>query len=102
MISPTSTRSPDPADGGELGSIELPDMSLRERGSLGVQRGTSTALSPTTSGSGHARLGGFTHILVEATGPQLNNSEGDTMTWTKPEAEVVAVTMEVTAYVATL
>jgi len=24
------------------------------------------------------------------------------MTWTKPEAEVVAVTMEVTAYVATL
>ena len=25
-----------------------------------------------------------------------------TMTWTKPEAEVVAVTMEVTAYVATL
>jgi len=28
--------------------------------------------------------------------------EEDTMTWTKPEAEVVAVTMEVTAYVATL
>jgi hypothetical protein len=27
---------------------------------------------------------------------------GSTMTWTKPEAEVVAVTMEVTAYVATL
>jgi coenzyme PQQ precursor peptide PqqA len=25
-----------------------------------------------------------------------------TMKWTKPEAEVVAVTMEVTAYVATL
>jgi coenzyme PQQ precursor peptide PqqA len=25
-----------------------------------------------------------------------------TMTWTKPEAEIVAVTMEVTAYVATL
>lgn len=24
------------------------------------------------------------------------------MTWTKPEAEIVAVTMEVTAYVATL
>jgi coenzyme PQQ precursor peptide PqqA len=26
----------------------------------------------------------------------------NTMTWTKPEAEIVAVTMEVTAYVATL
>jgi coenzyme PQQ precursor peptide PqqA len=26
----------------------------------------------------------------------------DRMKWTKPEAEVVAVTMEVTAYVATL
>jgi coenzyme PQQ precursor peptide PqqA len=28
--------------------------------------------------------------------------EGSRMKWTKPEAEVVAVTMEVTAYVATL
>jgi coenzyme PQQ precursor peptide PqqA len=28
--------------------------------------------------------------------------EERTMKWTKPEAEVVAVTMEVTAYVATL
>ena len=28
--------------------------------------------------------------------------EESTMKWTKPEAEVVAVTMEVTAYVATL
>jgi coenzyme PQQ precursor peptide PqqA len=27
---------------------------------------------------------------------------GATMRWTKPEAEIVAVTMEVTAYVATL
>jgi coenzyme PQQ precursor peptide PqqA len=33
---------------------------------------------------------GFSHSLEPA------------MTWTKPEAEVVAVTMEVTAYVATL
>ena len=31
----------------------------------------------------------------------LLNPEG-AMTWTKPEAEIVAVTMEVTAYVATL
>ena len=29
-------------------------------------------------------------------------SEDSIMKWTKPEAEVVAVTMEVTAYVATL
>ena len=29
-------------------------------------------------------------------------AERTTMSWTKPEAEVVAVTMEVTAYVATL
>jgi coenzyme PQQ precursor peptide PqqA len=29
-------------------------------------------------------------------------SGANTMSWTKPEAEVVAVTMEVTAYVATL
>ncbi len=28
--------------------------------------------------------------------------EDGTMKWTKPEAEIVAVTMEVTAYVATL
>jgi coenzyme PQQ precursor peptide PqqA len=31
-----------------------------------------------------------------------HHSEEVRMTWTKPEAEVVAVTMEVTAYVATL
>jgi coenzyme PQQ precursor peptide PqqA len=31
----------------------------------------------------------------------LHNGES-TMRWTKPEAEIVAVTMEVTAYVATL
>jgi coenzyme PQQ precursor peptide PqqA len=29
-------------------------------------------------------------------------AERNIMSWTKPEAEVVAVTMEVTAYVATL
>jgi coenzyme PQQ precursor peptide PqqA len=29
-------------------------------------------------------------------------SEDENMKWTKPEAEIVAVTMEVTAYVATL
>ena len=35
-------------------------------------------------------------------GPPTNPPEGSQMKWTKPEAEVVAVTMEVTAYVATL
>ncbi len=36
--------------------------------------------------------------------PKCSNrlSLESSMTWTKPEAEVVAVTMEVTAYVATL
>jgi coenzyme PQQ precursor peptide PqqA len=31
-----------------------------------------------------------------------STAERITMSWTKPEAEIVAVTMEVTAYVATL
>jgi len=34
--------------------------------------------------------------------PHHQLSERSSMKWTKPEAEVVAVTMEVTAYVATL
>jgi coenzyme PQQ precursor peptide PqqA len=34
--------------------------------------------------------------------PVHHSPGGNTMKWTKPEAEVVAVTMEVTAYVATL
>jgi coenzyme PQQ precursor peptide PqqA len=37
-----------------------------------------------------------------ATRPAAQPPEGSFMKWTKPEAEVVAVTMEVTAYVATL
>jgi coenzyme PQQ precursor peptide PqqA len=32
----------------------------------------------------------------------FHSQEAPIMKWTKPEAEVVAVTMEVTAYVATL
>ncbi|MEO8636356.1 MAG: hypothetical protein ABI587_13870 [Gemmatimonadales bacterium] len=39
---------------------------------------------------------------VTSTQPNSSLSKELTMTWTKPEAEVVAVTMEVTAYVATL
>jgi coenzyme PQQ precursor peptide PqqA len=38
---------------------------------------------------------------VGSAGPNHRNPEESTM-WTKPEAEIVAVTMEVTAYVATL
>jgi coenzyme PQQ precursor peptide PqqA len=34
--------------------------------------------------------------------PFITLREDSIMKWTKPEAEVVAVTMEVTAYVATL
>jgi coenzyme PQQ precursor peptide PqqA len=41
--------------------------------------------------------------VIPPIGPFPTLSDEDrTMTWTKPEAEVVAVTMEVTAYVATL
>jgi coenzyme PQQ precursor peptide PqqA len=39
----------------------------------------------------------------ESTHPKFSYTNPEhTMTWTKPEAEIVAVTMEVTAYVATL
>lgn len=48
-----------------------------------------------------ARLGESTHLFVSGPRPAYQTPE-DAMTWTKPEAEVVAVTMEVTAYVATL
>jgi hypothetical protein len=47
-----------------------------------------------------ARLGVCTQ---RCSGPSARQSQQEIhMTWTKPEAEVVAVTMEVTAYVATL
>ena len=41
-------------------------------------------------------------MSVRASGPLITTLEDSIMKWTKPEAEVVAVTMEVTAYVATL
>jgi hypothetical protein len=40
--------------------------------------------------------------MLGRNGPSKSHSGGRTMKWSKPEAEVVAVTMEVTAYVATL
>jgi coenzyme PQQ precursor peptide PqqA len=42
------------------------------------------------------------NVVRAATAPVIKPWEDETMKWTKPEAEIVAVTMEVTAYVATL
>lgn len=42
------------------------------------------------------------HTVWAARPAHYSSMEGSVMKWTKPEAEVVAVTMEVTAYVATL
>jgi hypothetical protein len=50
-----------------------------------------------SSGPAAARLGEITQVDYS-----LTYYLERTMSWTKPEAEVVAVTMEVTAYVATL
>ena len=60
--------------------------------------GTANALLPLLSGLATARLGEITQCRCRLTHYPLEQE----MTWTKPEAEVVAVTMEVTAYVATL
>jgi len=54
-----------------------------------------------SSGSRLARLGEIPHIVRACQAHHLLQEETP-MKWTKPEAEVVAVTMEVTAYVATL
>jgi coenzyme PQQ precursor peptide PqqA len=51
-----------------------------------------------SSGPAAARLGEITQVELET----YSLLWSVTMSWTKPEAEVVAVTMEVTAYVATL
>ncbi len=53
---------------------------------------------PVWSGHLRVRLGESTHAADCST----YHTEHTTMSWTKPEAEIVAVTMEVTAYVATL
>jgi hypothetical protein len=57
--------------------------------------GTPPAFERVSSGPPTIRLGGSTQSFNYL-------SEDENMKWTKPEAEVVAVTMEVTAYVATL
>ena len=53
-------------------------------------------------GSLWVRLGGNTQRHSGLRARFITALEESTMKWTKPEAEVVAVTMEVTAYVATL
>ena len=60
--------------------------------------GTPPAFERASSGPPTIRLGGSTQSSVRST----TLSEDEKMKWTKPEAEIVAVTMEVTAYVATL
>jgi coenzyme PQQ precursor peptide PqqA len=60
--------------------------------------GTPPAFERASSGPPTIRLGGNTQSSVRST----TLSEDENMKWTKPEAEIVAVTMEVTAYVATL
>jgi coenzyme PQQ precursor peptide PqqA len=60
--------------------------------------GTPHAFERASSGPPTIRLGGNTQSSVRST----TLSEDENMKWTKPEAEIVAVTMEVTAYVATL
>jgi hypothetical protein len=61
--------------------------------------GTAPALSAVSSSPPRTRLGESTQVSFLQS-PTTTTER--TMTWTKPEAEVVAVTMEVTAYVATL
>jgi hypothetical protein len=63
--------------------------------------GTPSALGRASSGQPLIRLGGNTHRHAGRVA-RFHSQEDAIMKWTKPEAEVVAVTMEVTAYVATL
>ena len=60
--------------------------------------GTPPAIKRVSSDPPTIRLGGNTQSSIRFT----TLSEDEHMKWTKPEAEIVAVTMEVTAYVATL
>jgi hypothetical protein len=62
---------------------------LRSGGRRRVSEGPGWVESPTVEPRGRP-------------GPTHHTTEEKIMKWTKPEAEVVAVTMEVTAYVATL
>ena len=64
--------------------------------------GTRSAYTRASSGPWRVRLGESTHRMPGRMARPNSNYRRVRMKWTKPEAEVVAVTMEVTAYVATL
>ena len=65
--------------------------------------GTPSAFERASSGPPTIRLGANTQSSFGPVWPLVQPPwEDQDMKWTKPEAEVVAVTMEVTAYVATL
>jgi len=64
--------------------------------------GTRSAYRGVSSGSKHGPTGWNDPTLSGPIGPAKPTTSEVQMRWTKPEAEVVAVTMEVTAYVATL
>jgi len=67
-----------------------------------LRNGTPSALPRASSGPWRVRLGEPTHRMPGRAARRTSTPGGYNMKWTKPEAEVVAVTMEVTAYVATL
>jgi coenzyme PQQ precursor peptide PqqA len=64
--------------------------------------GTSAAFYEAPSARSRVGLGERTHTATGSgpAGPGAPAFGGEQMTWTKPEIEVVEVTMEVTAYVA--
>jgi hypothetical protein len=64
--------------------------------------GTHSALKRASSVDQGSDCVGTPNIVRAAVAQLITLREDSTMKWTKPEAEVVAVTMEVTAYVATL
>ena len=47
-------------------------------------------------------VGVSSHYQRNVSGPQRPKTGRDEMSWTKPEAVIIAVTLEVTAYAATL
>jgi coenzyme PQQ precursor peptide PqqA len=55
-----------------------------------------------SSGRRPIRLGESPHHYESGPLDPTHHRSGEHIMWTKPEAEIVAVTMEVTAYVATL
>jgi hypothetical protein len=64
--------------------------------------GTHSALERASSGKPRSDWVVTPNIVRAAVAQFITLPEDSIMKWTKPEAEVVAVTMEVTAYVATL